>query len=332
MSTTAVSARSTAALGRAAGRLAPVGGLLVVMVLAAITTPELYNADNFSLVLFQVGLIGVTAIGQTLVLLVAGIDLSVGAVIGLTTVIVASRTNGDGSELPLAIALAALAGLGVGLVNALLVLVRQVPPFVATFATFVLIQGAITAATRGAPSGEIPAALDPIGADKLAGVPAPLIIFAVLALVTGVVLARTTAGRRLYATGANRQAARLSGVPTALVIGAAYLASALLAVLGGLMDAAYVGHVDAQLSRSLNLDSVAAAVIGGVALTGGRGTILQTVSGVALLAFLLVWMLQLGAGPGAQLAVEGAAILLAAWLMQRAPASRATATQSGGTA
>jgi ribose/xylose/arabinose/galactoside ABC-type transport system permease subunit len=316
---------------RLAGRLAPIGGLLVLLVVAAITTPDLYNSDNLTLVLFQVGLIGVTAIGQTLVLLVAGIDLSIGAVIGLTTVIVASRTNGDGGELPVAIGLAALAGLGVGLVNALLVLVRQVPPFVATFATFVLIQGAITAATRGAPSGEIPDALDPLGADKVAGIPTPVLIFAGLALVAGIVLARTTGGRWLYATGANRRAAQLSGVPTALVIGAAYVVSALLAVLGGLIDAAYVGHVDAELSRSLNLDSVAAAVIGGVALTGGRGTIGQTVSGVALLAFLLVWMLQLGAGPGAQLAVEGAAILLAAWLQIRAPTIKATATQTGGT-
>jgi ribose/xylose/arabinose/galactoside ABC-type transport system permease subunit len=328
---TAALRRTSGSATRMAGRLAPVGGLIVLLLVAAVTTPDLYNSDNLTLVLVQVGLIGVTAIGQTLVLLVAGIDLSVGAVIGLTTVIVAARTNGDGGELPLAIGLAVLAGLGVGLVNALLVLVRQVPPFVATFATFVLVQGAITAATRGAPSGEIPEALDPLGADKVAGIPSPLIIFAGLALVAGVVLARTTAGRRLYATGANRRAAQLSGVPTAVVIGAAYLASALLAVLGGLIDAAYVGHVDAQLSRSLNLDSVAAAVIGGVALTGGRGTIGQTVSGVALLAFLLVWMLQLGAGPGAQLTVEGAAILLAVWLQQRAPTIRATTTQPGGT-
>ena len=93
-------------------------------------------------------------------------------------------------------------------------------------------------------------------------------------------------------------------------------------MFAGLIDAAYIGHVDAQLSRSLNLDSVAAAVIGGVALTGGRGHIGQTVAGVALLAVLLVWMLQLGAGIGGQLAVEGAAILLAAWLQHRVPSGR----------
>jgi len=305
-----------------AATLAPVAGVVAVLVIAAATTPGLYERDNLTLVLFLAGVIGVTAVGQTIVLLTGGIDLSIGAVIGLTTVIVATQTDGRGSALPGAIALAVLAGLGVGLANAGLVLLRDVPPFVATFATFVLVQGSITAWTRGAPSGDIPDALGPIGADKLAGIPAPLWLFAAIALVAAVVLSRTTVGRRLYATGANRRAASLSGVRTVRVIAGAYMVSAVLAVFAGLIDAAYIGHVDAQLSRSLNLDSVAAAVIGGVALTGGRGHIGQTTAGVALLAVLLVWMLQLGAGVGGQLAVEGAAILLAAWLQHRVPSGR----------
>ena len=294
--------------------------------LAAVTAPGVFGSDNLRLILFQAGLIGITAIGQTLVLLVAGIDLSIGAVIGLTTVIVASHTNGRAGALPLAIILAALAGLAVGAVNAGLVVLRRVPPFVATFATFVLVQGAITAATRGAPSGDIPDALAPLGADRIAGIPVPLWLFAALALVTGLVLARGSAGRRLYATGANPRAARLSGIRVAWVVAAAYLISAALAVLAGLVDAAYVGHVDAQLSRSLNLDSVAAAVIGGVALTGGEGTIGQTAVGCLVLAVLLVSMLELGAGAGGQLAVEGAVILLAVWLQRRGTRQ----TTSGG--
>jgi ribose/xylose/arabinose/galactoside ABC-type transport system permease subunit len=294
--------------------VAPLGGVAAVLALAAVTTPGFFSRANLTLVLFQAGIIGVTAVGQTLVLLVGGIDLSIGAVIGLTTVIVASQTEGSGERLPQAIALAIGAGLAVGLINAALVLVRQVPPFVATFASFVLVQGAITAWTRGAPSGDIPDALGPLGSGSYAGLPTPVWIFAALAALVGVVLSRTTLGRRIYAAGANRRAAEMSAIRTAWVIAFAYVVSALLAVLAGLIDAGYVGHVDAQLSRSLNLDSVAAAVIGGIALTGGRGNLWQTVSGVALLAVLLVWMVQLGTGPGGQLAVEGAAILLAACL------------------
>jgi ribose/xylose/arabinose/galactoside ABC-type transport system permease subunit len=313
----AAAVRSPARLRRLTATLAPLAGVTLVLILAAITTPDFYNADNLRLVLFQAGLIGITALGQTLVLLVAGIDLSIGAVIGLTTVIVASHSDGQNGALAVAIVLAALAGLAVGVVNAALVLLRGVPPFVATFATFVLVQGAITAATRGAPSGDIPSALTPLGADRIAGIPVPTWLFAALAVATALVLAGTTIGRRLYATGSNRRASALSGIRTHWFIAGAYVASALLAVLAGLVDAGYVGHVDAQLSRSLNLDSVAAAVIGGIALTGGEGTVGQTVGGVALLAVLLVWMVQLGGGVGAQLAVEGAVILLAVWLQQR---------------
>ncbi|WP_051325038.1 ABC transporter permease [Candidatus Solirubrobacter pratensis] len=308
---------ATARLQRVGTRAAPLAGLAAVIVLAAITAPGVFGTDNLRLILFQAGLIGITAIGQTLVLLVAGIDLSIGAVIGLSTVIVASHTDGRAGALPVAIVLAVLAGLAVGIVNAGLVVIRGVPPFVATFATFVLVQGAITAATRGAPSGEIPDALAPLGADRIAGIPVPLWIFAALAIAAGIALARTTAGRRLYATGSNARAAAMSGIRISWVVAATYVISALLAVLAGLVDAAYVGHVDAQLSRSLNLDSVAAAVIGGVALTGGEGTIAQTAVGTLLLAVLLVWMLELGAGAGGQLAVEGAVILLAVWLQRR---------------
>jgi ribose/xylose/arabinose/galactoside ABC-type transport system permease subunit len=327
--TSAAAPRQTAAARLVAG-LAPVAGLGIVLVVAAVTTPDFYNHANLTLVLFEAGLIGVTAVGQTFVLLAAGIDLSVGAVIGLTTVIVAAQTDGRAGPLPGAIALAVLAGLGVGAVNAVLVVLRRVPPFVATFAMFVLVQGAITAATHGAPSGDIPTALAPLGSNRLAGIPVPMWLFAGVAALSAVVLARTTAGRRLYATGANPRAAALSGIRIGWVITSAYLISALLAVFGGLIDAAYVGHVDAELSRSLNLDSIAAAVIGGVALTGGQGHIGQTAAGVLLLAVLLVWMLQLGAGAGGQLAVEGAAILLAAWLQQRSSWTRLGRSQGGG--
>jgi len=298
-------------------RVAPLAGLVIVLIAAAITSPSLFESSNLRLILFQIGLIGITALGQTLVLLVAGIDLSVGAVIGLTAVIVAAHTDGSDGALPVAILLAAAAGVGVGLLNALLVIVRGVPPFVATFASFVLVEGVITAVTRGAPSGSIPGGLHTLGADRVAGIPVPLLVFAALALVVGLILARTSAGRRLYATGLNPRAAAMSGIRTPLVIASAYVACALFAVLAGLVDAGYVGYVDAQLSRELNLESIAAAVIGGVALTGGEGTVGQAVCGVVLLAVLLVWMVELGTGVGGQLAVEGAVILGAVWLQRQ---------------
>lgn len=199
----------------------PLSGLALVLVAAALLTPGFYSEANLRLVLFQAGLIGVTAVGQTVVLLGRGIDLSVGAVMGLTTVIVATQTDGDGGKLPAALLLAALAGIAIGAVNAGLVVLRGVPPFVATFAVFVLVQGGITAWTRGAAAGDIPRAVQTLGSGRVLGVPTPLWVFAAIAAAAAVVLARTSAGRRLYATGANPRAARLSGIRTGRVIAAA---------------------------------------------------------------------------------------------------------------
>ncbi|NHA68243.1 ABC transporter permease [Phycicoccus flavus] len=315
---TTTTTTTTSRLSRLSSVLAPMAGLATVLLLAAVTTPQLYTPEVMRLVLFQIGIIGIAALGQTLVLLTGGIDLSISGAIALTSVVLAVTTNGSDDRLVTALVLSVVAGLTVGLVNGALVVLRGVPPFVATFASFVLIQGVIIAWTGGAPSGRIPDGLSWLGSGRLFDViPVPVLVFGVLAVVVGVVLERSTAGRRLYATGLNRDAARLSGVRTGLVIGSCYVASSLLGVVAGLVNASFTGYVDAALVRSLNLDSIAAAVIGGIALTGGRGRIGNTLIGVVLLAVLLTWLIQLGAGGGAQLIVSGAVIVLAVFMQGR---------------
>lgn len=311
-------------LSRSVGLLAPLGGIVVLLILVAITTPTFFSFDVMRLVLFQIALIGVTAIGQTLVLLVGGIDLSIGAVMVLTTVIVASYTDGDNSRLWLAVLFAIGAAILIGATNASLILLRNVPPFVATFAVLVLVQGIVVAWTRGAPSGAIPDALDALGKGRIFDMPIATLVFAALALFIGIVLSKTTIGRRVYASGSNQRAARLSGVPTGWVIAGCYVVASLTAVLVGLINAGYIGYVDAALTRGIDLNSIAAAVIGGVALTGGRGRIEQTVLGVVVLAVLLTWLIQLDAGAAAQQIVSGAVILLAVLLQNLQPRIRMT--------
>lgn len=294
--------------------LAPVAGIAVILVLAAITTPTFYSSGVLRLVLFQVGVIGIVAIGQTVVLLLGGIDLSLSGVVSLTSVVLATYTAGSNDALGVGVLLCILAGLGVGLLNAGLVVLRSVPPFVATFATFVLLQGVIIAWTGGAPSGRIPEGLAWLGLGRVLQVPVPALLFAVAALVAGIILGRTTVGRRLYATGLNRDAARMSGIRVGLITASGYVVASLTGVVAGLVNAGFIGFVDAALVRDLDLNSIAAAVIGGIALSGGKGRIRQTVLGVLLLACMLTWLIQLGAGGGAQLVVSGAVILVAVWL------------------
>lgn len=313
-----------------AATLAPLAGLAFVLVLAAVTTPNFYSPEVLRIVLFQAGVIGVAALGQTLVLLVGGIDLSIGGVASLTSVVLAMYTAGDDSRLLVGILLCILAGTAVGLLNASLIVLRNVPPFVTTFASFVLIQGIIIAWTRGAPSGRVPPALGWLGTGRIFEVPVALIAFALLSIVAGTVLGRSAAGRRVYAVGLNADAARMSGVRTRLVIAACYVLASLSGVLAGLINAGYIGFVDAALVRNMNLDSVAAAVIGGIALTGGRGRIRQTVIGTLLLACLLTWLIQLGASGGAQLVFTGGVILLAVALQNGKQTLRALAITRKG--
>lgn len=289
----------------------------MVLAAAAILAPQFYSSENLSLILRQIGIIGITAIGQTLVLLVAGIDLSVGAVIGLTMVVVAQQTGGANAALPAAVALAFALGAGIGLANAAMIVGRRVPPFVATFAMFILVQGALLAWTKGAPSGRIPSALGPWGSAELLGIPVPALIFAATLAVAAAILGRTTYGRAIYATGNNATAARLSGIPTGPVIASAYLICALLAVVAGLLISGYTGYVDNELIGSLNLDSIAAAVVGGTSLAGGQGGALRAAAGAVLIACLVNLMLLLDAGTAGQLILEGLVIVFAAWLQTR---------------
>jgi ribose/xylose/arabinose/galactoside ABC-type transport system permease subunit len=329
MSTGTAAARlglSRAVVGQVA---ASVGGLGLVLVLAAFLTPSFYSGANLTLILSQVGFIGVTAIGQTFVLLVGGIDLSVGAVIGLTMVTVAVVSGGDSARLAPAVLLAFALGLAVGAANAFLTVVRRVPPFIATFASFTLAEGAVLAWTKGAPSGQIPASLKPLGAGSVGPIPVPALVFVGLLAVSAVALARGTYGRRIYATGHNPVAARMAGVPAKLVVASTYLVCAACAVLGGLMLSGYTGYVDNQLIGSLNLTSIAAAVVGGTSLAGGRGGVLRSTVGVVLIACLNSFMVLVNAGNAGQLIIEGLVILAAVWLQARPRGAGSARTQRG---
>lgn len=301
--------------------LASLAGVGLVLLAAAIFAPHFYSAQNLGNVVRQMGFLGVVALGQTFVLLVAGIDLSVGGLQGLAMVALAQITRGRDAMLLPAIGFAFAAGAVAGLVNAALVVGRRVPPFLATFATFVLVEGLLLLWTGGAPSGSIPPGIQVLGAGNLGPIPVPAVIAAGLMLVAAFVLRRTTYGLCVYATGANRLAAAMSGLPTRGVIASTYVISALLAVLAGLMISGYAGYVDTYLTQSLNLDSIAAAIVGGTSLLGGRGGVVRTLAGVVLISVVVNFMVILNAGEAGQLLIEGLVIILAVLLQMRGRAT-----------
>lgn len=285
--------------------------LLVMIVITAILSPQFLTGNNISNMLLQAAPLGIVVIGQVLVILVRGLDLSVASVMA-TAAVVATSFSGQNSDALSVFVVAMGIGLLTGLVNGLLITKRNVSPFLATLATMTLLQGMRFAYTQGAPSGNVPPFYRVIGSQTVYGVPYNLIILGVLATVFSLLLLRTTFGRRIYLTGGNPVMARLVGINADRVTIACYVISGGLAALAGLVFSGFVGIVDNWVGRGFELDSIVAAVMGGVALSGGRGTIFGGLLGAAILVVVFNAVLMIGFPIQFQIIIKGLVIIIAA--------------------
>ena len=291
--------------------LALVGAILLVA--AAIAAPALLTASNLGNMLLQFAPLGIVVIGQMLVILVRGLDLSVASVMATSAVVATSFSGLDADLvwiLPTALGLGAL----VGAINGLLVTKRNVSPFLATLATMIVLQGARNAYTQGAPSGNVPPLLRLIGSGVTAGIPNNVIVLLAVAALAYILLHVTTFGRRIYLTGGSPRAAQLVGITVDRVTISAYVLSGALAALAGLVLSGYVSVVDNWVGKNFELDSIVAAVMGGVALSGGKGTALGALMGAAILVVLSNAVVILGMPIHVQLVMKGFIIVLAAAL------------------
>lgn len=283
--------------------------ILVVMIIAAIFAPAFFTPANLRTLSIQVAVLGVVAIGQTLVLLTRSIDMSVSAVLALGAVIVVQTEGGNSIALALAQAFGVAAV--IGLANGLLISKRHVPPYVATFGMLVFVQGARLAYTKGQASGTVPDLLRALSIDQLGPVPAALVVWLLVNAVVYFVLKYTRLGRWVYAVGGNPGAARYAGINVDWVLIGAHVACSLLALLGGLLLSGYIGYVDLRLGSDYNMNSIAAAVVGGTTFAGGKGNLLGTAAGVILLIALLNLVVVLGLPIHWQYALQGIVLVLA---------------------
>ena len=284
--------------------------LMLLLIVAAVVTPNLFEKETLAVMFRQCAQLGIIAIGQTMVMLVAGLDLSVGGVIVMTSVVVAEVSNGRNEMIPAAVVVALIIGMLIGLGNGLLVTKRKVPPLVATLVMLFLVQGAQQAFTRGVPSGFVPEALGIVN-QSWGFLSIPLLIWIGLNAVFLVILKGTTYGRRIYATGSNPEAARLTGIPVNLIKISVYVLASGLAVISGVVLTGYVGYVDRFIATGLDLDSIAAAVVGGTAFFGGRGGLLGTIAGVLIIQVLSTMVVLIGLEIETQFIIKGLVILAA---------------------
>jgi ribose/xylose/arabinose/galactoside ABC-type transport system permease subunit len=285
--------------------------LLVVMLVTTIFTPDFLKISNLLNVSRQAAVLSIVSVGQLLVMLVGGIDLSVGSLMTTATVIAADITRGQDNLLIVAIPICVLIGILVASLNIFLIIKRNVPPFIATLGTYMLLEGARLLYTKGIPQGAPPPFLRTIGGSTMGGVPIPIIIAILVLIIGSLTLRKTTFGRRIYATGSNREAARLSGVPVYRIIALSYILCSLLAVLAGLILGGYIGYSDRFLGRGFDLDSISAVVVGGASFAGGIGTVEGTVAGILLMTILSNILYILNVNVQLQYVLKGVVILAA---------------------
>ncbi|TDD71253.1 ABC transporter permease [Jiangella aurantiaca] len=300
----------------------------VCLVLLGTTTSRGFDPDRILGLLGNQAALGIVALGQTLVLLVRGLDLSVGSVISLSTVVTAAVMDGNPDRIAVAVAATVALGAVVGLANGLLVAYAGIAPLLVTLAVGTIVQGATYVYTNGQPRGGIAGGFRGLADDRIAGTPLPWSLLLWLGVwgIVALTLYRTVAGRRYYAVGANPRAAWLSGVPTTRHSVVAYIASGVLASVAGLHLAAYTGSPSLTVGTSYTLMSIAAAVIGGVALTGGGGGPTGTFAGVLVLVFLGTVLETMDVPAAVQLIVQGGVVIVMMLVNRRLdPARRSRA-------
>lgn len=303
---------SGAAVRRSLGRTEVVLLAVIVLigVLVTLKEPAFASQANIINTLFAVATIGIAAIGQAFVITTGEIDLSVAATLSFTALEAASLMQ-HGVPVPIAALIGIALGAIIGAVNALITVYFKVNSFIVTLGTMSVVQGLTLWVSSGLPIAT-PNGLNQIGSGtKIAGIPLPVIILILLAIVAQLVLTFTVLGRRVLATGDNQEAARLSGIPTVNTKVLVFALAGGLAAVAGILRAASLGTAQASDGSADLLPIIAAVVVGGVSLLGGRGSMIGVLLGAVLLGEVQNAYVILRLSNSLQLATFGAVIVIA---------------------
>jgi len=296
--------------------------LFSMIVFFSVLYKDFRTLDNFWTIMRQVSVNACLSVGMTMVILTGGIDLSVGSVLALSGAFAAGLLK-NGLEIPAlnlfvgvtvlgSVVIAGLVGSSLGLFNGLMITRFKIPPFVATLCMLIIARGFTELWTGGANITGLGTTFDFLGTGRLLGViPMPVCISTVAVFIAAVVLKKTRFGRYIYAVGGNERAARLSGLNVNRIKTLVYTISGFLAAIGGIIVTAKIDSASPTAGEAYELDSIAAVVIGGTSLDGGRGSVLGTVIGVLIIGILNSGLTIAGVDPFWQKVVKGFVILLA---------------------
>jgi ribose transport system permease protein len=288
-------------------------GLIVLVVAVSVASPDFLDIGNLLNVLRQTSINAVIAMGMTFVILTAGIDLSVGAVLALCGAFAASLIAG-GYGLSITIPLVLLAGIALGALSGLVITYGAVQPFIATLVSMTVLRGVVLVYSNGTPidasSGAASDAFGNLGAGYVLGIPIP-VAAAIVFAGCWVALTQTRFGRYVYAIGGNENVTRLSGVNVTLIKIAVYAVSGLLSALAGIILTARLESAQPNAGLGYELDAIAAVVVGGTSLAGGIGTMTGTVIGALIIGILNNALNLMDVSSYYQMIAKGSVILLA---------------------
>jgi ribose/xylose/arabinose/galactoside ABC-type transport system permease subunit len=285
-------------------------GLLLLV--ASLVSPVFLRPANLLNLLTVAAPLGMVVLGQTFVILVRGLDLSVASLMATVAVLATVFKATSNEAIPLIFVAAIAFSAMVGLVNGFLVVKRGVSPFLATLATMIILQGIRFSYTGGAPISTLPPGMSTLATGRLLGAPINLWTLGLLAVLLGVMLHKSRFGREIRMVGGNPKAARLVGLSPDRVTILCYVICSVCAGIGGLFLLGYVGTVSNWVGQGYELDSIIAAVMGGVALSGGRGSVFGALMGVAVLIVIANLVILLGLPIEAQQIIKGVIIIGAA--------------------
>lgn len=295
-------------------RFGPLVGLVALSAALSLLSDHFLTFDNLVNVFRQSAVNALLSLGQLAVIVTAGIDLSVGSILGLCCVVAALLLKA-GVPPAVAVAAALASGAALGSINGLMLTKLRLPhPFIPTLGMMNVARGLALVITGGFPISELPAGFRIWGAGAVAWIPAPVLAVAVFSVLFHVFLTRTTAGRDIYAIGGNRQAALLSGVPVDARLILVYALSGLTAGAGAVVLAGRMNSGFPLAGMGAELDSIAAVIIGGASFFGGVGTVGGTLVGALIMAVLRNGLNLLNVSSYWQMVVIGVVIVAAVWV------------------
>ncbi|WP_028456092.1 ABC transporter permease subunit [Chitinilyticum litopenaei] len=294
-------------------KLGPFIALLIVSGGLAVMSPDFLTVGNLLNVMRQVSINALIAFGMTLVILLGGIDLSVGSILALSSVFTATLISSMGVDPVAATCIGVAAGAAMGAANGLIIAKGKVAPFIATLATMTILRGLSLQFTEGRPvTGINSDFFSMLGGGYVAGlVPVPVVGMLLMFAVFWFVLKKTVFGRHVYAVGGNEEASRLSGLSVDAVKIWVYTISGAMSAMAGVILTSRLNSAQPTAGAGYELDAIAAVVLGGTSLTGGRGWIFGTLVGALLIGVLSNGLNLLGVSSFYQLVVKGVVILLA---------------------